>query len=172
MLPNPAVDPLPYVLGQPSRVVAGNADHEEAVILVDVSSDLRGDLLGGKIPVNKPCGFEIVPPCSACLDRVVDAGIVLTRPIQAFMQFESLGMAILVSLTSLVIATFVSFFVLTWMTGKMAQLNAVAVFIALLFWGWLWGPWGLLLAIPMLGIVKAVSEHIIELQPLAEMLRK
>jgi predicted PurR-regulated permease PerM len=98
--------------------------------------------------------------------------IAIATGMAAFMQFESLGMALLVSLTSLVIATFVGVVVLTWMTGKMAQMNAVAVFIALLFWGWLWGPWGLLLAIPILGIVKAVSEHIEEFQPLAEMLRK
>jgi predicted PurR-regulated permease PerM len=98
--------------------------------------------------------------------------IAIATGMAAFMQFESLWMAILVSFTSLVIATFVGIFVLTWMTGKMAQMNAVAVFIALLFWGWLWGPWGLLLAIPLLGIVKVVSEHIEELQPLAEMLRK
>jgi predicted PurR-regulated permease PerM len=51
-------------------------------------------------------------------------------------------------------------------------MNAVAVFIALLFWGWLWGVWGLLLAIPILGIVKVVSQHIVELRPVAELLEK
>ena len=90
----------------------------------------------------------------------------------AFMQFESFSMALLVSGSSLAIAAFVGIFVLTWMTGKMTKMNAVAVFIALLFWGWLWGAWGLLLAIPILGIVKVVSEHIEELQPLAELLKK
>lgn len=58
------------------------------------------------------------------------------------------------------------------MTGKMAKLNAVSVFVALLFWGWLWGGVsGLLLAIPILGIVNVVCQHIEELQPLAELLR-
>jgi predicted PurR-regulated permease PerM len=90
----------------------------------------------------------------------------------AFMQFESFLMALVVALSSLAIATFVGIFVLTWMTGKSAKMNAVAIFIALLFWGWLWGAWGVLLAIPILGIVKVVSERIEELQPLAELLRK
>ena len=90
----------------------------------------------------------------------------------AFMQFGSFWMAILVAGSSLAIATFVGIFVTTWMTGKMAKMNAVAVFVALLFWGWLWGAWGLLLAIPILGIVKVVSEHVEELHPLAELLRK
>jgi predicted PurR-regulated permease PerM len=59
--------------------------------------------------------------------------------------------------------------VLTWMTGQIANLNAVAVFIALLFWGWLWGVWGLLLAIPIIGIVKVVSQQTKPLQPVAEL---
>jgi predicted PurR-regulated permease PerM len=61
---------------------------------------------------------------------------------------------------------------MTWMTGKMAKLNAVAVFIALLFWGWLWGVAGLLLAIPILTIVNVISQHIDELHPIAELIRE
>lgn len=89
-----------------------------------------------------------------------------------FMQFDSFWMALVVSGSSLAIATFVGIFVVTWMTGQIAKLNAVAVFISLLFWGWLWGIWGLLLAIPIIGIVKVVSQHIEELHPLAELLKK
>jgi predicted PurR-regulated permease PerM len=89
-----------------------------------------------------------------------------------FMQFESFWMALLVSGSSLAIATFVGIFVVTWMTGKISKMNPVAVFISLLFWGWLWGVWGLLLAIPIIGIVKVVSQHIKELHPLAELLRE
>jgi len=89
-----------------------------------------------------------------------------------FMQFESFWMALVVSGSSLAIATFVGIFVVTWMTGQIAKMNAVAIFISLLFWGWLWGVWGLLLAIPILGIVKVVSQHIEEFNPLAELLKK
>jgi predicted PurR-regulated permease PerM len=88
------------------------------------------------------------------------------------MQFESFSMALLVSGRSLAISTLVGIFVMTWMTGKMAKMNAVAVFIALLFWGWLWGVAGLLLAIPILGIVNVISQHVEALQPLAELLRE
>jgi len=77
-----------------------------------------------------------------------------------------------VSGSSLAIATFVGIFVITWMSGKIAKMNAVAVFVSLLFWAWLWGVWGLLLAIPIIGIVKVVSQHIEELRPLAELLRE
>jgi predicted PurR-regulated permease PerM len=88
----------------------------------------------------------------------------------AFMQFQSFWMALLVSGSSLLIATLVGVFVVTWMTGKIAKINAVAVFVALLFWGWLWGAWGLLLAIPIIGMMKVVSDHVEALQPLSELL--
>ncbi len=88
----------------------------------------------------------------------------------AFMQFDSFSMALLVSGSGLGIAILVGTFVTTWMTGRIATMNAAAVFISLLFWGWLWGVWGILLSIPITVIVKVVSEHVAPLQPVAELL--
>ncbi len=88
----------------------------------------------------------------------------------AFMQFESFGMALLVAGAFLAIATLVGTFVTTWMTGRIANMNSAAVFISLLFWGWLWGVWGMLLSIPIIVIVKVVSQHVEQLHPLAELL--
>ena len=88
----------------------------------------------------------------------------------AFMQFDSFPMVLLAAGTSLAIATLVGTFIATWMTGKIARMNAAAIFISLLFWGWLWGVWGLLLSIPIIVIVKVVSQHVEQLQPVAELL--
>jgi predicted PurR-regulated permease PerM len=88
----------------------------------------------------------------------------------AFLQFDSLLMAATVGGISLVIATFIGIFVTTWLTGRIAQMNAAAVFISLLFWTWLWGIWGMLLSIPIIVIIKVISQHIEELHPLAELL--
>ena len=90
--------------------------------------------------------------------------------IAAFVQFESLTMALLVAGASLAIATVVGTFVTTWMTGRIAHMNSAAVFISLLFWGWLWGVWGMLLSIPIIVIVKVVSQHVEQLHPMAELL--
>ena len=88
----------------------------------------------------------------------------------AFMQFESFGTALLVAGASLAIATVVGTFVTTWMTGRIAQMNSAAIFISLLFWGWLWGVWGMLLSIPIIVIVKVVAQHVEQLQPVAKVL--
>jgi predicted PurR-regulated permease PerM len=94
----------------------------------------------------------------------------LATGMAAFMQFESLSMAVLVAFTSLAIATVVGVGLVTWMSGKMTKMNTTAVFVALLFWGWLWGVWGLLFAIPIMGMLKVFAERIEDLQPLAELL--
>ena len=50
------------------------------------------------------------------------------------------------------------------------RLNSAAVFISLVFWNWLWGIWGMLLSIPIIVIVKVVSQRAEPLHPMAELL--
>jgi len=88
----------------------------------------------------------------------------------AYMQFGSFPTAFLVGGASLAIATVVGTFVTTWMTGRIASMNSAAVFISLLFFGALWGVWGMLLGIPIVVIAKVVAEHVEQLQPVAELL--
>ena len=49
-------------------------------------------------------------------------------------------------------------------------MNTTATFVGLLFFGWIWGLWGILLAIPILAIVKTVCERSEAWQPVAELL--
>jgi predicted PurR-regulated permease PerM len=96
--------------------------------------------------------------------------IMATTGAAAFMQFETVSSAVVVAGTSAAIATVVGTFVTTWMTGRIAKMNAAAVFIALLFWGWLWGVWGLLLGVPIVVIIKVIAEHVEGMQSIAELL--
>ena len=96
--------------------------------------------------------------------------IAVATGMAAYMQFDSVVMALLVSGASMVIATIVGIFVTTWMTGRIAKMNSAAVFISLLFFAWLWGVWGMLLGIPIIVIIKVICEHIEYLQPVAELL--
>jgi predicted PurR-regulated permease PerM len=49
--------------------------------------------------------------------------------------------------------------------GKRLRLNPLAVTLSLLFWGWLWGAMGLILAVPITGAAKVVCDHIERLRP-------
>ena len=49
--------------------------------------------------------------------------------------------------------------------GKRLRLNPLAVTLSLLFWGWLWGAMGLILAVPITGAMKVICDHIERLRP-------
>jgi len=88
----------------------------------------------------------------------------------AFMQFQSFSMMLLVAASTLAIATLVGTLVTTWMIGRIAKMNAAAVFIGLLFWGWLWGIWGMLLGIPIIVIAKVIAKRVDGMHAVAELL--
>ena len=54
--------------------------------------------------------------------------------------------------------------------GARFSMNPVVIFVWLIFWGWLWGIVGALIAVPMLTIFKIFCDHIEPLQPLGEFL--
>ena len=59
---------------------------------------------------------------------------------------------------------------MTWLQSRFARVNAAVLFIALLFFGWLWGVWGLLLGAPLVAIAKVVFDRVESLKPVGELL--
>jgi len=87
-----------------------------------------------------------------------------------FLQFGTLGMAAYVSGVSLVITSIEGWLLTPWLTSKTAKTNEVAIFVGLIFWSFVWGIWGTLLAVPMLVAVKACCDRIEDLKPIGEIL--
>ncbi|WP_123069572.1 AI-2E family transporter [Massilia aurea] len=96
--------------------------------------------------------------------------ITVATGMAAFLQYETLSMVMLVAGASMAIATLVGMVVATWMTGKIARMNPAAVFVSLLFWGWLWGVWGLLLGVPVVMVLKVVAERVEGMEVVSELL--
>jgi predicted PurR-regulated permease PerM len=90
--------------------------------------------------------------------------------VAALLQSGSLLYALSVAGASLLIAGTVGFAFMTWLQSRVARVNAAVLFIALLFFGWLWGVWGLLLGAPMVAIAKVIFDRIEGLKPVGELL--
>ncbi len=98
------------------------------------------------------------------------AVIAFASGVAGFLQFESLLGAIMVAGASLVVAGLIGMGFMTWLHGRFASVNSAVLFIALLFFGWLWGIWGLLLGAPLIAITKVVCDRVEALKPAGELL--
>jgi predicted PurR-regulated permease PerM len=97
------------------------------------------------------------------------AFVVITALV-AYVQFDTLQpVAVLVGVT-LALVGVIGLLLVPWLTQRVGKINAVIVFVALLFWGWLWGVWGLLLGVPIVMAIKAVCARVEDLRPISEFL--
>ncbi|MGA7985229.1 MAG: AI-2E family transporter [Burkholderiales bacterium] len=96
--------------------------------------------------------------------------LALGAGVAALLQSGSLVYALAVAGASLLIAGVIGFAFMTWLQSRFARVNAAVLFIALLFFGWLWGVWGLLLGAPLVAIAKVVFDRVESLKPAGELL--
>jgi predicted PurR-regulated permease PerM len=83
---------------------------------------------------------------------------------------QSLWPGLWVALFMLVLQNIEGNLVTPKLIGDRVQLNVLAVLVATVVWGFLWGPIGVLLAIPITAAVKVVCGRIEPLVPIAELL--
>jgi predicted PurR-regulated permease PerM len=87
-----------------------------------------------------------------------------------FLQFGTVGMTAAVAGVSLLITTLEGLLLTPMLVGRAASMNQVAIFAGLLFWSWAWGIWGLLLAVPMMMVVKVICDRVEQLHPVGHLL--
>jgi predicted PurR-regulated permease PerM len=90
----------------------------------------------------------------------------------AFVSFEDTGRALLVPGTFLALNLIESNLVTPMIYGKRMRLNTVALFVGLVFWWYIWGIPGAILAVPIMATLKIACDHIESLAPIGEFLGK
>jgi predicted PurR-regulated permease PerM len=94
--------------------------------------------------------LALVPPLAAGADKLHEGGAI----------------AILVTVVGLHL--FAMNVLYPKVLGKRLQLNPLVVTIALLIWGWIWGAAGLVLAVPIMGVIKIICDHVTSLRAFGE----
>ncbi|CAN7240828.1 AI-2E family transporter [Mesorhizobium amorphae] len=77
----------------------------------------------------------------------------------ALISFDSISFALLAPAFVLLCDLVEGQFVTPMVVGRRLEINAVAVFIAIAFWSWLWGFVGALMAVPLLVVIKVFCDH-------------
>jgi predicted PurR-regulated permease PerM len=108
-------------------------------------------------------GLNFVPYIGGLVNTVI-----LT--LAAFLTFEDTGRALMVPIVFSVINIFEGNLITPWILGRQMRLNTVAVFVGLVFWWFLWGIPGALLAVPIMATIKIACDHIASLAPIGEFL--
>lgn len=88
----------------------------------------------------------------------------------AFLQFGTISRTLAVTGTAFAITSIEGFLITPALMGKAASMNPAAVFVGLLFWGWIWGMWGVVLAVPMMMLIKSVCDHVEDFNAVGELL--
>lgn len=139
-------------------------------ILVSVVVGVTTGLAFWVIGVENAAVWGIIAAVTNLIPYIGSVIVLVAAGLVAFLQFNSLQMGILVGGVSLAIHTVIGNLLMPWLTSRTSRMNPVAVFVGVIFWGWLWGIWGLLLGIPITMVIKAICDRVEDLQPIGELL--
>lgn len=85
-----------------------------------------------------------------------------------FVTFDAFGQALLPPIVYLLLHTIEANFITPLILGRRLTMNPVIIFLALMFWMWLWGVPGALLSVPLLMMFKILCDHFRPLAPIGE----
>jgi predicted PurR-regulated permease PerM len=139
-------------------------------ILVSAVVGVTTGLAFWVIGVENAAVWGIIAGVTNLIPYIGSVIVLVAAGLVAFLQFNSLQMGVLVGGVSLGIHTLIGNLLMPWLTSRTSRMNPVAVFVGVIFWGWLWGIWGLLLGIPITMVIKSICDRVEDLQPIGELL--
>ncbi|MEX0730212.1 MAG: AI-2E family transporter [Aquisalimonadaceae bacterium] len=137
--------------------------------VITVSNSLVGLLTGvmaWAVGLPSPVVWGVI---ATLLRFVPYLGVVITVALLLLVSAANLEepfMMLVVPLGYLLLNTVVGFFLEPWIHGYRLSVNPVVIFLGIFFWGWLWGPIGVLLAVPLMTVIQVVLRHVQALRPI------
>jgi predicted PurR-regulated permease PerM len=120
--------------------------------------------------VNQPGMWGLVSGALNVVPYIGPTAAVAGIMMATFAQFGTLGATLLAGGSAALIAAAEGYVITPRVAGRAGGMNALAIFVGILFFGWLWGVMGMLLAVPLLTVIKAACVRLEDLRPVAEML--
>ncbi|HEV3239497.1 MAG TPA: AI-2E family transporter [Casimicrobiaceae bacterium] len=137
-----------------------NQHYFAAILVVNLAVGTATGVAMYAIGVDRGLVWGVAAAVLHTIPYLGTAALAAAAGLAAFVQLGSMSSALLAIGIVLAIAGVLGVGLQTWLMGRAARMNAPAVFVALLFWGMLWGAWGLLLAVPIMVTVKTACDHL------------
>lgn len=90
---------------------------------------------------------------------------------ETFLAYGTLGAAVGMAAFLLLLSSLIGTLMTAWLQSRCARMNAAAVFVGLMFWGALWGVWGLFLGPALVVVLKVAADHTRGAQRFAQLLQ-
>src|SRR5437867_7424556 len=105
----------------------------------------------------------VVGPISAFLTLIPYVGVALSLApplLIGLVQYDRPEPFIVMTIAVVVVHFLAANLLTPKLVGRSVKLNALTVTLAMMFWGWLWGAVGLVLAVPITAGIKAVCDNV------------
>ena len=86
-------------------------------------------------------------------------GVIVAALIALFV-YDDLFTPLMVGLTFLALTSFEGQLITPFFVSRRLQLNTVVVFLTVALWAWLWSVLGMIVAVPVLVVIRVLAEHI------------
>lgn len=141
-----------------------------AVTVVNVALGVAVGLAMWALGMPNPALWGVLAALTNYVPYVGAVAMILILGLVGLLHFDTLGQAALVPAAFLVLNFLESYIFTPRFVGQRLSLNPVVIFTGVLFWGWIWGIMGGLLAVPILATLKIACDHVQQLRPLGEFL--
>jgi predicted PurR-regulated permease PerM len=147
-----------------------NQRYFAVVMLINIAVGLVTGLALYAIGMEQPLVWGIAAAILHIIPYIGAAAVASAAALVAYGQFGTIQWALLAGAMPLLAAGVLGVGLQTWLMGRAARMNAPVVFVSLLFWGMLWGGWGLLLAVPVMVAIRTICDHVERLKRFGEIL--
>lgn len=134
------------------------------VTMINVGVGLATGIICAVTGMPNPAGLGALAATLNFFPIIGPVAMFVTLTVVGVIAFATLGGALIAPLAFVGLTFLEGHFITPTIIGRRLELNALAVFLALAFWTWLWGPMGGFLSSPLLIVALILKEHLMPVE--------
>ncbi len=140
--------------------------------LNNVSVGLLTGLICWAVGLPDPAVWGLVAGLARFIPYLGNMLTIVLLALVSAISLDSLWMMAVAPLSFVGLVVLVGMFLEPWIHGFRMAINPVIIFVSIFFWGWLWGPVGVLLAVPLMTVIQVVLKQIPKLHPVYKVIAR